>query len=692
MSISAVTCGCGSASRESSVMRYRQLGPHSPRRGVTLVEMLVAVTLLVLMMTVIVTIFTSATSALSGVQTFQQLDGDLRQLDTTIRRDLGGITARLTPPLNPNEQRGYLEYGENAFADLQMEDTDDYIRFTAKAPEGQPFTGRVWLGSYVDSPSQPVLITSEYAEIIYFLRNGNLYRRVFLIAPERQAAVNTAWVNAGGNPTNPVGGFAATFNPAILRGLKVSWQGVNDLSARPAATGSIATSSKYAAYPIQLNTLGDLTNRENRAFSPRFANDYVNNTTGVVGADGIPDDQNTLNTDGSGGIAGDSIPDYYPTLYPGMPTSLLNDPTPANRFAASNETLAFPFIYPGAYSRPDAFNGALAGLGWIHSTDPDPTTAFASYIDQLQRINHSPIETGGDSLALPDATTTKAQTWWGFPTWRETMLTRWNDPSIQVLTGAQPFGLHPFAANVIPSGGVNNARMLENFLPPMTAVYRDIPQPFNDTLGNALPVASATDTSQALWQGSWDDDLIMTGVRSFDIKIFDNSYPGYVDLGWGDDLRLYPDSIRPVTPPFLSATPNTSTWTSGTWYTLSQTFAHEGRMPPLDTDNRVDAQFGTGNVGTPTTPAPGDPNKNSVMRLRRVWDTWSTDYTNAPARGIHPTTKLPIGPPDSLPVYPSYPAPYPAPMRGIQIQIRVADPRNEQVKSLTIRQDFSDKL
>ena len=44
------------------------------------------------------------------------------------------------------------------------------------------------------------------------------------------------------------------------------------------------------------------------------------------------------------------------------------------------------------------------------------------------------------------------------------------------------------------------------------------------------------------------------------------------------------------------------------------------------------------------------------------------------------------------PIYPSYPPPYQAPLRGIQIQIRVADPTNQRIKSLTIRQDFTDKL
>ena len=37
--------------------------------------------------------------------------------------------------------------------------------------------------NYANQP-QPITITSDYAEIIYFVRNGNLYRRVLLIVPE----------------------------------------------------------------------------------------------------------------------------------------------------------------------------------------------------------------------------------------------------------------------------------------------------------------------------------------------------------------------------------------------------------------------------------------------------------------------------------------------------------------------------
>ena len=176
-----------------------------PRRGVTLVEMLVTVAVLVIIMTVMVQIFQSATGALTAAQQIQDLDNQLKLLDSTIRSDLGGATANFTPPLNPQHNLGYFEYIENEFADVQGEDSDDCLRFTANAPPGQPFTGRMWVSAPSANPLfytqaiQPVTITSENAEIIYFLRNGNLYRRVLLIVPELQSQIVSAIVPSVNN-------------------------------------------------------------------------------------------------------------------------------------------------------------------------------------------------------------------------------------------------------------------------------------------------------------------------------------------------------------------------------------------------------------------------------------------------------------------------------------------------------------
>ena len=327
------------------------------RRGVTLVEMLVTLAILLLMMTAIVKIFQAATGALSSAQAYQELDNQLRLLDLTIRSDLGGVTCKLTPPNNPKNNTGYLEYGENEFADIQGEDSDDYIRFTAKAPAGQPFTGRMWVraayyavnGTNTNQLPQPITITSEYAEIIYFLRNGNLYRRVLLVAPARQSTIEPSVNNV--NPALNAGFFPVALggDPVNLVGNQVSWQAVNDISAHPATTGA-----PYQGNSVILNALGDLTNRENRFAYQRFSSDFQNLAGALVpGGDGLSDDLN-----------GDNVPDYYPTLYPGvLPPALggtgppvnaagqlLYEPIPANRQALG--AMAFPFVFPGAYSIP----------------------------------------------------------------------------------------------------------------------------------------------------------------------------------------------------------------------------------------------------------------------------------------------------------------------------------------------------
>ena len=104
------------------------------------------------------------------------------------------------------------------------------------------------------------------------------------------------------------------------------------------------------------------------------------------------------------------------------------------------------------------------------------------------------------------------------------------------------------------------------------------------------------------------------------------------------------------------------------------------------------------NVGTPLIqqdpstgafyPYNGGDDGAGVIRLTRVWDSWSTDYTNAPDTDIYLTNHAPTAPP----IYPSFPPPYPSPLRGIQIQIRMTDARGERTKSITIRHDFTDKL
>ncbi|MDX2037389.1 MAG: type II secretion system protein [Isosphaeraceae bacterium] len=699
---------------------------HTPRRGVTLLEMLVVVGLVVLMMLILVSIFQAATGVMSTSRAFQELSNSLRAVDITLRGDLTGATARMTPPLDPKDNLGYFEYMENSFADAQGEDTDDVLAFTAKAPEGQYFTGRVWIptwnfGANLKDPSeavQPVVVTSKFAEVIWFLRNGNLYRRVLLIAPERAGSLGLVQpffpTNAPYFP-GQLFGYPRPNAGATLGAMPVSWQGMNDISCRPSVGSGTVT-----IVPTP-NTLGDLTERHNRAFRPRFADDYYDATAGsqTVGQyapDGRTDDNNQ-----------DDIPDYYPTLYPNItPTTatlaLVNEqllyPSGSARVSTLSgqdpyQSLAFPYVNPALYTKPDRTRIATANgnidnytLGWIHSPDPSGLT-----------FNHAPLSEG-DTLAVPtDGNAQQRQQWFGYPTWRETMagrrgsgansLTGWIDPVHRLSeqgngTVLQAWGLRPF-----PPNNPTPPTTSPNFPAPFHAAwfaptYQSLPIPgaelANAFSANLIP-ESGLYTAGNIIPFVWQDDLIMTGVRSFDVKAYDPdapiynnttaSYvPGYLDLGYGAPYFAagYPSSA--ITPglPVLPLQ-------DGLFNPIG--FGHEGRIPPLPTDNRVNpSRPYRNNILASGLAQPnyiGD-GSDTVIRMRRTFDTWSTTYTNAPAVDVNFNGSTLKAFPNDLPVYPSYPPPYPSPLRGIQIQIRVVDPRNQHSKILTIRHDFSNKL
>jgi type II secretory pathway component PulJ len=689
---------------------------HSPRRGVTLIEMLVVVALVILMMVILVQVFQSALGAMSASKTSQELDVVLRSIDSMIRSDLAGVTARMTPPNNPSQNQGYFEYGENAPADLQGEDSDDFLAFTTRAADGRNFTGRQWLVQTVNGKQminqtiQPATISSQTAEVIYFVRNESLYRRLFLVAPERKASISQ----------NGLGLKQGVYQTSMFgNSIRVSWQGMNEISCRP---GGYFAPNSGPQTPIP-NTLGDLTNRENRAFRPRFLNDFTSSDPNFVGQpDGIPDDSNS-----------DGVPDYYPTLYydgSGWPFSagwspnqrVLENPSlpyPRNnqriqqRTGNSWDVYAFPFIYPGMYSMPDpnrlpAGNPLKLNLGWVHYLSPSLGTGY---------LNHSPLDLG----EAPGFTPSGTQTWWGFPTWRETMAGRsspaglnntgpgWADPIYYVTNNGQQqaSGLKPFNPAVAPSP------TSPTFLPPVTT-YGTGATPYGFD-GAGSPFASTnflanTNAPSTVWQ----DDLILTNVRSFDVKAYDPYAPlystsvgtplsaGYWDLGYAG---LSPGTYAPnygansTIYGVNGSTSNPLAPGATAWQALlgePRGFGHEGRIPPILNDFRLDPRRGGVGLINPTRQPSDQPNQLNnigddspgVIRLTHTFDTWSTDYVYAPDSDI----VLWESSTSTVPVYPAFPPPYPTPLRGIQIQIRVTDPRNERTKTLTIRFDFTDKL
>ena len=114
--------------------------------------------------------------------------------------------------------------------------------------------------------------------------------------------------------------------------------------------------------------------------------------------------------------------------------------------------MAFPYVFPGAYSAAPGPE-RLRSIGWIHSPEPeviDPGATIAvrlrgqQPLAYLQSINHNPLDVGRQPRS-PLEPASGYQTWWGFPTWRET-LSRWTDPTVQI-NGCQRAAAWPQSAS-----------------------------------------------------------------------------------------------------------------------------------------------------------------------------------------------------------------------------------------------------
>jgi type II secretory pathway pseudopilin PulG len=193
------------------------------RAGFTLVEMLVAVGLVVLMMSLFATVFQIATQAMSKQKGLAENDQKARTLAILLKADLDKRTFRrvvalgdavpgtavTNEPEDPATQQGYFCYSEND----PYDDTDDVLQFTInvsltkKNKDTTPLYGRAtvlmmpqapppatqltpqqWLSAHPNQPEaddgQVTLDnagSSDTAEVMYFLRNGILYRRVMLV-------------------------------------------------------------------------------------------------------------------------------------------------------------------------------------------------------------------------------------------------------------------------------------------------------------------------------------------------------------------------------------------------------------------------------------------------------------------------------------------------------------------------------
>jgi hypothetical protein len=214
------------------------------RRGMTLVEMMVATTMTLIIMGIIAQLFGILGNSVSGSRTTLDMSQQLRAVANTLRTDLAGITVETVPPIAADSDSGYLEIIEGENGDFTSGtasltgDCDDILMFTSRSL-GSPFVGRFENG----------LIESPHAEIVWFCQQSPAVMQTVpgtvLYTLYRRQLLAMDYVGAGTFQGSGNNSLPSTFTvPNVYQ--------TYDLSLR-SDNGRL-----YA------NSLGDLTKRENR--------------------------------------------------------------------------------------------------------------------------------------------------------------------------------------------------------------------------------------------------------------------------------------------------------------------------------------------------------------------------------------------------------------------------------------------
>lgn len=252
------------------------------RQGFTLTELLISVALSLILVMVMVQVFGLLGNSLRQSRALIDMSNQLGTVTNRLQKDLSGLTLEVRPWISSSANAGYFELYEGLGRDGDLDangiffeaqenspalrdaappyndvpaptgtlygDVDDILMFTSRSDD-EPFVGRVsdeilGISAPAGSPGY-TLIESNVAEIAWWVQrdgqgNIRLFRRALLVVPElaRQAGV------AQRLPSIP---FAT---PDAER----QFYRRNDLSVRPGPNGQ----------GIRLNSLGDLTLRENR--------------------------------------------------------------------------------------------------------------------------------------------------------------------------------------------------------------------------------------------------------------------------------------------------------------------------------------------------------------------------------------------------------------------------------------------
>jgi hypothetical protein len=673
-------------------MNTKQLTPRSVRprrpyrsrfishrsRAFTLVEVLIATVLTLLLMTMVVYVFGKVSVGATETRSLIELSEELRTCKITLQADLANLTARMLPPPRVDEQLGYFEYVEGpmgpvpisptaratwtidsiqsiaagtAVFDSSVGDIDDVLMFTVRS-ENQPFTGRVRIPVITGNPLPgpqfvqwvDTTVTSQYAEICYFVRGNTLYRRMLLVRGDLSSST----------PTNPIGAGiinaeslssnydAAPYSAAVPKPFPylydISFYDKYDISVRQEGGTYDTTLGANPVPQLRANTLGDLSKRQNRYGHQPHAYPFDTRFWGPLGLPTLR--ECTFYTDYFNQFAGRTAHWPFP-FYEPNPSAIMN-------IAASEATSlwAFPVATPVA---------SFPNFPYIY---PSPNSAASQPYQSYYLNPPAGVQPSLVATATPST------------------------------VPAAPGGL-PQYINLTQGG--NLATTMDCWRIPLYPW--DQVSPFNGAI--AAFSLSATDTDP-INPGQIDlstrvsDDVILTNVISFDVKAWDPqapilfgtipNYPTPTTYLPGDGVNVV--NIGGTNFPVAGANYLAALQAVGT----TTTIVGQGAYVDLNYQQLINNLY--------PTPFSGPGNTTSTLQF--VYDTGCFDYEDdgldqdglfGPDQYTNGFDDNLIGGVDDITELEG-PIPYPFPLKGIQIKIRVFEPDSRQIREITVVEDF----
>ncbi|MBX9789180.1 MAG: prepilin-type N-terminal cleavage/methylation domain-containing protein [Pirellulales bacterium] len=691
-----------------AVPRLQSPSP-SPRRGFTLVEMLVAVAITLLMMTTVVTVFGLVMDSISNSRSTIEMTDRLRAARNRLALDLQGATAPTTPPLSPDASQGYFEiiegpigaiYPAAAFAtrsdepadtssgllnaDYTVGDNDDVLMLTVRSAAKEPFTGRFTPWNFVNDPSSqpppqavgdPVIVESRVAEVCWFLRGTTLYRRVLLVLPGPVAVQLPPGTPPQVVPLQPIPP-KPLLDPSGTPVYR-SYYALYDISARQedGLWGLQATAPQTGAGPtgrLVANTLADLTKREHRYGHQPYAWPHDARFWGPLR---LP----TLRECSS---------PYWPFPF--------NDPTGglsaamgiAAPLPTTLEPLGRPLIVP---------NGQLNAQLLVTQVPQGASPAQYPPTVQLTPDDTIPIP----AKATPHAIANSAFDAWRNPTpYLET----------QPLPGQSRTGELTHYISTSPNNAGNDPRVSEDII--LTNVLEfdvkvwDPGAPVVEVAapGGASRIAVSPNEN---WQpgagpggmDTWSSTAAIANAGQAKLVVEDGVIAGFgafVDLNYFAGLPFGPAvPVAPYYPPMYPPVDSKSALVAPPAPLIIQPQFHYA------------GDFRSGVRGTHPQPAGLEPMGNTAAVVMAwpsaVYDTWSTHYEqdgifqrqtwdpnasnwpiDAGTDGIDNDNQFGVDDPTEQ----EAPPPYTAPLRAIQIKLRVFDPDSRQIREVTLEHEF----